>query len=253
MSRDGQRLLNCWYTGGGMYLVGLFDVDKEAGTFQQVPAGINGAPGMNGVRGYGAVVAAGRWWSVGNTLFPMELSAAVRMFAGSPVAIHPVLDLAASLQEGQLSLQTFSAAENLKTIDLPDAPATEGTAADEDQPSPQNTFVACRAAAQPPATAATETVQYDLAGQRVFCGLATKGYVVGLDKLGVKIPKRLELVVPSRMTAGAGQTTRCRWRPMLPRAPCNRTSPWTHHPPSPRSKAATWYWPPRWSNLARTR
>ena len=120
MARDGQRLLVCWYNGGFTRASGLFDVDEGAGTFQQLPSGING------VRGYGAVTAAGRWWTVGNCLFPTEPGPPLRTFAGSPVAIHPVLDLAASLQESQLVLQTFSAAETLKEIDLPDAPVAEG-------------------------------------------------------------------------------------------------------------------------------
>ncbi len=220
MARDGQRLLVCWYNGGFTNAGGLFDVAEGAGTFQQLPFGING------VRGYGAVTTAGRWWTVGNCLFPMEPGPPLRTFAGSPVAIHPALDLAASLQESQLVLQTFSAAETLKEIDLPDAPVAEG-------PQPG---VPARGpgAAGPPATAATETVQYDLAGGRVFCGLASKGYVVGLANLGVKIPHRLELVIPSRMMAAVGKTTRV---PLATNAVAGGAQPeFTLDSPSPFAK-----------------
>ena len=222
MARDGQRLLVCWYNGGFTRASGLFDVDEGAGTFQQLPSGING------VRGYGAVTAAGRWWTVGNCLFPTEPGPPLRTFAGSPVAIHPVLDLAASLQESQLVLQTFSAAETLKEIDLPDAPVAEGP-----QPGVASPARGPGAAAPPP-TAATETVQYDLAGSRVFCGLASKGYVVGLDNLGVKFPNRLELVIPNRTTAAVGKTTRV---PLASNAPRGGAKPeFTLDSPPPFAK-----------------
>jgi hypothetical protein len=246
MSQDGQRMLHCWYNGGVTYLHGLFDVDEEAGTFQQVQVGISGPPGMNGVRGYGAVVASRRWWTVGNCLFPTELGPSLRAFAGSPVAIHPVLDLAASLQESQLVLQTFSAAETLKEIELPDAPSAEGApAAGAAGPAPAvmpaapaaGPFAAPAVAFGPggaPAGAVTETVQYDLAGQRVFCGLATKGYVVGLTGLGVKIPNRLEIVVPSQTTATAGKTTRVPLATNLP--PGDRQPTFTLDSPPPFAK-----------------
>ena len=68
-----------------------------------------------------------------------------------------------------------------------------------------------------PAGAAVETVQYDLAGRRVFCGFASKGYVVKLSNLDVKIPNRLELVVPSRIAVAVGQTLRLPLATNLPR------------------------------------
>ena len=153
-------------------------------------------------------------------------------FAVRPVAVHPALDLAASRQCSQLVLQTFSAAKAIKTIDLPDAPDAIAAALQHD-------------------AAAEATVQYDLAGKRVFCGFASKAYVVDLASLAATIPPRLEIDVPGRLSAGVGQTVRV---PLRSGAAAGEAQPaWTlaSAPPFAKLEGSDLVLSPRFAHLGR--
>ena len=183
MSRDGAQLLGCLFDGSRTISTGLFDFDEDACAFQAVGGN------MNPVMGRVVAKSFGRYWALGDSVFSLDLGAPLRRFAGSPVAVHPALDLAASRQGSQLVLQSFSAAKEIKAIDLPGAPDAIATALQHE-------------------AAAEATVAYDLVGKRVFCGLASNAYVVDLSGLAATIPPRLEINVPSRVSAAAGQTVR---------------------------------------------
>ncbi len=183
LSRDGAQLLGCLFDGSRTISTGLFDFDEDACAFQAVGGN------MNPVMGRVVAKSFGRYWALGDSVFSLDLGAPLRRFAGSPVAVHPALDLAASRQGSQLVLQSFSAAKEIKAIDLPGAPDAIATALQHE-------------------AAAEATVAYDLVGKRVFCGLASNAYVVDLSGLAATIPPRLEIDVPSRVSAAAGQTVR---------------------------------------------
>ena len=245
MSRDGQRLLTCWYNGGTTMCAGLFNVDEAAGTFQQVVSNINGAPvmmnapNMNSMHGYGAIVASSRWWTVAIASSRRNWA---RRCGPSPARRWRSTRgagpgrFASGVATGVADLLGSGDAQGDRDADAPAAeaaqPAGVGPAVGPGMAPAYR--AAPGGAGGVPAAAAAETVQCDLAGQRVFCGFATKGYVVGLDKLDVKIPKRLEIVVPGQVTAAAGRTVRL---PLATNAaPGNPAATFTLDSPPPFAK-----------------
>jgi hypothetical protein len=196
MSRDGKWIApdarGASSPSGGT----LMSVDEETLTFQDV---------VHHHSSFGKIVAdpGGRWWTLGNLLYPLDLSASVRKFTGSPVAIHPRLDLAVSLQGQELYLEAFTDAKFLKTVPL---------SASEAVPTPpvvpgKNTKPTKPARTRPSSTPAGEaTLQYDLPGNRMVCGLPGGAWVVGLTDLGVELRPRMEILAPSRIHITQGQT-----------------------------------------------
>jgi hypothetical protein len=165
---------------------------------------------------FGPIVAGphNRGWALGASLFAEDLSGPVRTFRGSPVAIHPSLDLVASLTDAdgrplvppygppagkgpvRLEFQTLSAARTLGAVVLGplggEAPQPRpGVDSQSGRPVPEDPFL-----------------RFDAARGRLVCAWRQQAFVLDLAKLGIDAPPLLQLAVPSRVAVGVGETLR---------------------------------------------
>ncbi|PHR93851.1 MAG: hypothetical protein COA78_32630 [Blastopirellula sp.] len=136
---------------------------------------------------FGQMVAGpnGRFWTFGNSLYPLDITASLRKFTGSPVAIHPQLNLAVSLESGaSLVFESFSDATSLKRITLPTE--TNSTTYRSNKFNP--------------------ILQYDLVNHRVFLGMGRQAFLVDMKKIGVNFQPLLLVSAPSSKSVTIGGT-----------------------------------------------
>ncbi len=227
MSRDGQWISPGNMVGASASGGGLLRVNEEAGTFLS-PRDHHPVTPLQIVAG-----PANRWWTLGNELYPLDMSAPVRKFRGSPVAIHPTLDLAVSLRERSLGvelkhepggrhsvvwlgdralyLETFTDANLILTVPLSaDKPAAPRPGSHVVPGRERRPVEELREARKNPARPADPTLRSDLAGNRIVFGLESRAYVVELADLDLKatLQPRLELALPARVSVGMNQTKR---------------------------------------------
>ncbi|MEM8668181.1 MAG: hypothetical protein AAGG48_11735 [Planctomycetota bacterium] len=111
MSRDGKWIVadaRGQLTPSG---ADLMRVNEEECTFTQV---------RDYHTSFGPIVAGprNRYWTFGHLLYTGDITKNLRAFKGSPVAIHPRVDLAASLYKDKVYLQRFSDSSDIDTIAL---------------------------------------------------------------------------------------------------------------------------------------
>ena len=118
MLKDGTRLLATERSTAA-----LFSVEEDSLRFSR----------LDSVSGVGPKSAdlTGNHYTMDSTLLDAKLKI-LRTFAGSPVVIHPYLDLVASIKEKTIYFQTLSSAKTLAIIPLPDS-WTYGTRASRSQ------------------------------------------------------------------------------------------------------------------------
>ena len=110
MSTDGQ-----WVVvdprGSGSSGASLMQVDEASCTFTQI---------KDVSSSFGQILAgpASRYWTFGGSLYPLDLKAKEREFAGNPAAIHSQLDLAVSFSKDELKFLRFSDAKIVKKVPL---------------------------------------------------------------------------------------------------------------------------------------
>ena len=163
----------------------LMRVDEEKCTFTQI---------RDHHSSFGQMVAGpwNRYWTFGNRLYPLDIKESIREFTGSPVAIHPYLDLVASLKTerggrvpSELWLETFSSAKMIKSIKL-------GPLGGDD----------ARALHDP-------NLQFDAAGRRVYCAWRKHAYIFNLADLDPKNLQPLLMIdTPSSVEVTVGDTLR---------------------------------------------
>lgn len=150
---------------------------------------------------FGPLVAgpSGRFWLLGNQLFPRKLPVQpepLREFAGAPAAIHPDLDLVVSLTQDRrqwvLVFQSFTTSETFTRLPLAQVPEDI-----RETLKKRRTF--CDGA----------TLQFDAPRKRLFFGWADAASVISLD--GVAFPKQPQVILrhPATETVEVGQTLRC--------------------------------------------
>ena len=178
-------------------------------------------PSFLGVRhlheSFGPTVAGphNRWWALGSSLFARDLTGPIRTFAGSPVAIHPTLDLVASLTDAAgkplvppsgraqakgpvgLAFQALSTARDLGRVALgpigdgePPQPGP-GAGPQNGRPGPGDPFL-----------------RFDAARGRLVCAWRRQGYVLELERLGIDPRPLLQLDVPTQVAVEVGDTLR---------------------------------------------
>ena len=120
----------------------------------------------------------GRFLTLGKQLFHQDFKPAGREFAGSPVAIHPTVDLAASLESKNLILQRFSGGERIDKVELPLL-------------DPEKDF-----SLQQSDDAFEPCVQFDLKNAAVFVGTRRHAYWIDLRKYAKVLKRHYVLHLP---------------------------------------------------------
>ncbi len=195
MSMDGKWVLVNARGASSPSRADLMEVDETECTFADVH-------GYHESFGQFTAGPNGRFWMLGQKLYSLDIQKMLREFSGSPVAIHPTLDLVVGLEgvgsrsrsrsrsgpDGSrplLNFQRFSTGESLTTVILPVAtsisPSTRPSSdreAERDDP----------------------TLQFDVKNGRVFCSLDDRGYVVDVKSLGISPGTLLLLKLPGKVS-----------------------------------------------------
>lgn len=172
MSSDG-RWIACDDREGNSYDTDatLFEFDEEQCVVEKM---------ADDVKKKGQMIAGpgGRFLTMGKQLFHQDFKATGREFAGSPVAIHPTIDLAASfaVESKTLILQRFSDGESIDKIELPLLEP------EKDLATYQEAFEPC--------------VQFDLKNASVFFGTKHHAYWIDLRKYANVLKRQYVLQVP---------------------------------------------------------
>ena len=173
----------------------------------------------------------GRWWTMGANLYsadmptsgtPPKMLPPLRTFAGSPVAIHPTLDVAVSVSGDSLVFQNFSDAGHSKQYKF----SSEEAPVDTEQPGDPNarrpgTVKRPPRAAPPPGlpfgfnvpaenTAVMPCLAFDLAHDRVIYALGDMAYVLPSAGEFSTRSKRLSIAGSPALVVMAGRTCRHR-------------------------------------------
>ena len=144
-------------------------------------------------------IAAGpynRHWTCGGSLYSLDLQRKLRTFAGDYMAVHPKLDLAASVSTSILHLQRFSDASTVSVMPLYRDGEKLENAAPNKANVPRATNVAFLMRTSKPSSF-DPTIQFDLQHDLVFVGLEKAGYWVDLTTLEKKVEPLSILVAPS--------------------------------------------------------
>ncbi len=147
----------------------LLKVDEDQGTFTQI---------FGHHDSFGELVAgpANRYWTLGNHLYSLDMTQKIRSFTGSPVAIHPTLDLAVSYVSGKLVLEKFSTGASIADAKFPSAQVSSPSRSHSETFDP--------------------TIKYDLRNGYAVVGLETRCCWVDLKDFTNLQPLRM-LVAPS--------------------------------------------------------
>ncbi len=201
MSRDGKWIVPDARGASSPSGADLMKVDEEKFTFTQV---------RDYHSSFGIISPSplSQHWTFGNDLYSLDIQRKIRSFSGSPVAIHPHLDLAASLSSTRLLLERFSDARNIVGIELKDvviAPTPE-------QPDKANNNVRGKTVAsamrQSRSQTVDPTIQFDLKNNQIFVGLDKVGYWVDLKSLDKPLEPLSVLVTPAVISVEQGKELR---------------------------------------------
>lgn len=189
MSRDG-----CWIVPdarGSSSPSGadLMKVNEEECTFAQV---------RDYHESFGKIVAGplNRYWTLGPKLYSLDITQELRKFSGSPVAIHPTKDLAASKTDTGLALDRFSDATSIDAIKLSKPPKREKT--DDRQSRFRTAFI----------NRFDPTIAFDLKNDLVFVGEETRGSWVSLSSYSDQLKPLRMIEAPSELIAELGKEVR---------------------------------------------
>ena len=184
MSRDGRWIVPDSRGATSPSGADLMKVDEEEMTFTQI---------RDYHDSFGQMVAGpfNRYWTFGNMLYTLDIRKSVRKFAGSPVAIHPRLDLAASKSNGRVMLERFSDASPIATIPL------EALPADKKRSSGDRSGNRSSGALDP-------TLQFDLKNGLVFLGDRYHGYWIDLGEFEDKLSPLMIVQASSEVTSLVG-------------------------------------------------
>lgn len=188
MSRDGKWIVPDARGASSPSGADLMKVDEDEGTFTQV---------RDYHESFGQMVAGpfNRYWTFGNLLYSLDITSKVRTFAGTPVAIHPQLDLAASKTADGLSLERFSDATAIDTIKLPADNAAE-------RKTPSDRASQSRQEGGP---SFDPTVQFDIKHNLVFVGTDSQGFWVDLQPYADRIAFLKVVQAPSEISTLVGK------------------------------------------------
>ena len=188
MSRDGKWIVPDARGASSPSGADLMKVDEDEATFTQV---------RDYHDSFGQMVAGplNRDWTFGNLLYSLDITSKVRAFAGSPVAIHPQLDLAASKTADGLTLERFSDASAIETIKLPDDTDAERKASSDRANRPRSDGE----------SSFDPTVQFDMKHNSVFVGTDSKGSWVDLQPYADRIAFLKVVQAPSEVTTLVGK------------------------------------------------
>ena len=183
MSPDGKTIIPDARVPRNQHGVVLMAVDEEKGTFRDLPAH---------QRAYGQTVAGrvGRFWFLGNKLYPLDLSEEIRIFAGSPSDFHGRLDLVASVKndggsgktDTRVVLETLSSARKIGQVNVGKFDL-EGYASTPDR-----------------------VLAFDAERDRLFYGHGSRAVVVDLESLGLTFQPLFLMKVSSVVSVELGKT-----------------------------------------------
>jgi hypothetical protein len=187
MSRDGKWIVPDARGASSPSGSDLMKVDEEELTFTQV---------RDYHKSFGQMVAGpmNRYWTFGNALYTLDITKKVRTFSGQLVAIHPLLDLAASTTSSGLALERFSDSSPIATVDLPKPADLKRDSSNRSRPRSIPAF-------QP-------TVQFDLQQNAVFVGVENRGYWVSLQEYRGELAPLMIVRAPSEVTSLVGRPLR---------------------------------------------
>ena len=140
---------------------------------------------------FGQIIAGphNRYWSFGKDLYGLDITKKIRSFSGSPVAIHPQLDMAVSLSEKGFHIESFSTAKNIATEKI-------------------TSTVIRRSSSSRSRPTFDTVIQYDLKNQMAFVGQAKSGHWFDLSAYKGELKPLRMIKVVSEVTAFVGKETR---------------------------------------------
>lgn len=187
MSRDGKWIVPDARGASSPSGADLMKVDEDELTFTQI---------RDYHKSFGQMVAGpfNRYWTFGSVLYTLDITKSIRTFSGSPVAIHPRLDLAVSRTSNGLVLERFSDASPIVSVPL-EAPAK--TSRTSGPPTHARSLVA-----------SDPTIQFDLKNDLVFAGDPFRGYWVDLGQFKDKLSPLMIVQAPSEVTSLVGNPLR---------------------------------------------
>ena len=185
MSRDGKWIVPDARGASSPSGADLMKVDEEELTFSQI---------RDYHKSFGQMVAGpfNRYWTFGNALYTLDITKSVRTFSGSPVAIHPRLDLAVSKTKSGLALERFSDASPIASVSLESPPASTSRTQSRDRSI----------------VALDPTIQFDLKNGLVFLGDRFHGYWIDLGRFADELSPLLIVQAPSEVTSLVGDPLR---------------------------------------------
>lgn len=189
MSRDGYWIVPDSRGSSSPSGADLMKVNEEECTFAQV---------RDYHESFGEIVAGpmNRYWTLGAKLYSLDITRKLREFSGSPVAIHPTKDLAASKTDTGLALDRFSDATSIDGIKLSKPPKQEKQEGGKSRSREKyiNQF--------------DPTVAFDLKNDLVFVGEETRGTWIPLSPYSNQLKPLRMIEAPSEMIAELGKEIR---------------------------------------------
>ena len=183
MSPDGKWIVSDDRGRSSPSRADLMKVDEDEFTFTRI---------RDYHRSFGQLVAGpfNRYWTFGNTLYPLNISNPLREYEGAVVRIHPEWNLAVSYQNNTLYLERFSDAENVEEVSLPPSPK---------QPEVDTQNRRSRVAPH------DVLVQFDAKNDLVFVGTQYRGYWIDLGSYAAKLQPLYIIRAPTEVTSLVGQ------------------------------------------------
>ena len=161
----------------------LMSVDEKKCTFTQI---------RDHHSSFGQVEAgpANRYWTLGNKLYPLDITSSVRTFRGSPIAVNPKFDLAASLTSNKLSFERFSDASLVKSLPI--------------NLSDESTFKSSKRS-RSSVKGSEVLVSFDASGTVAVVASKTRCFIVDLKQMQIPLEPLLMINVATKFNVGAGQ------------------------------------------------
>lgn len=188
MTPSGHRIIGHSISGGDLGRGTLLEFDAEYLRTSKIFS--KSADG-----GWISMGPRGRFWMMGNKLFPAnyEVEEPIRTFSGKICAIHPTLDLVASLDgEGSVLLQRFTDGQEIgrEALDIESEVVVEdrqpGFASDDD-------------------AVPLQKILFDVKNNLIFVGTQSGGQWFDLDSHRSKLTKVQQLVLPTTQVVGFGK------------------------------------------------
>ncbi len=184
MSPDGRWMVPDARGVSGPSRADLLEVDEEKPAFRNV---------RGHHQSFGQIVAAraGRFWFLGNRLYPLDLTAETRSYSGTPCDLHGKLDLVAGAKAGSggvtLVFETFSGAEPVGSLDIGRFIAPQGSAG---RPAPD------------------PLLRFDAERGRLCYGHGSRAVVVDLKSTGFTFRPLLLMELPAVASVELGGSLR---------------------------------------------